>query len=123
MDEIISNFLQIQAQLKILHWQTNKYGEHKTFEFAYEELGDLIDKFVESYQGIQGRIVYSSSDSRVLNIFNYGKLNSTEWLNNVSVFIKTNVKDQVADVSSDLTNIADEMLTVIHKSLYLLTLK
>jgi predicted RNA-binding protein with PIN domain len=38
-------------QLKIDHWQTKSYAEHKVLGTAYEAFDDLFDKFVEVYYG------------------------------------------------------------------------
>lgn len=41
-------------QLKIDHWQTKSYAEHKALGIAYEELDELFDKFVELLYGRVG---------------------------------------------------------------------
>ena len=38
-------------QLKIDHWQTKSYAEHKALGTAYEAFDELFDKFVEIYYG------------------------------------------------------------------------
>ena len=38
-------------QLKIDHWQTKSYAEHKALGTAYEAFDELFDKFVEVYYG------------------------------------------------------------------------
>jgi hypothetical protein len=49
--KLISPFLKIQQQLRIFHWQTESYAQHKAFGKAYEALDGLIDDFVEVYMG------------------------------------------------------------------------
>jgi len=38
-------------QLRIDHWQTKSFAEHKALGTAYEELSDKFDEFVEKYYG------------------------------------------------------------------------
>lgn len=38
-------------QLKIDHWQTKSFAEHKALGTAYEAFDELFDKFVEVYYG------------------------------------------------------------------------
>jgi predicted RNA-binding protein with PIN domain len=38
-------------QLKIDHWQTKSYAEHKALGTAYKAFDGLFDKFVEIYYG------------------------------------------------------------------------
>ena len=55
MDSIINGLLRIQQQLRILHWQTKSYARHKAYGKTYDELGDLIDEFMEVQMGKYGR--------------------------------------------------------------------
>ena len=41
-------------QLKIDHWQTKSFAEHKALNKAYEELSELFDTFIEKYYGREG---------------------------------------------------------------------
>jgi len=52
--QLISPLLKIQNQLRIFHWQTQSYAQHKAFGKAYEELDALIDNFVEIFSGKYG---------------------------------------------------------------------
>ena len=60
MDKIILNLLKLITQLRIFHWQTESYAQHKAFGNAYESLSDLLDRLVEVHQGKYGRIAYTS---------------------------------------------------------------
>ena len=52
---IISPLIRMQQQLRIFHWQTRSYAQHKAFGKAYESLDDHIDDFVEVFMGKYGR--------------------------------------------------------------------
>ena len=49
--ELLSTVLQIQAQLKVLHWQTESYAEHKAFCKIADSLDDRFDTLMEAYMG------------------------------------------------------------------------
>ena len=42
---IVTKLLTFQNQIKILHWQTVSYSEHKTLDGLFEELEGNIDEF------------------------------------------------------------------------------
>jgi hypothetical protein len=118
--KLISPFLKIQNQIRIFHWQTTSYAQHKAFDKAYKSLGDLIDTFVEVYMGKYGRSkaktyytveLENISDDCMPAIDSY-----------ISYLIGINSElDSVND--SDLLNIRDEMLGELNRLKYLLTLK
>lgn len=47
----LSVIFTVLNQLKIDHWQTKSYAEHKALGAAYEAFDELFDKFVEVYYG------------------------------------------------------------------------
>jgi len=64
----LSVIFTVLNQLKIDHWQTKSYAEHKALGTAYEELDGLFDKFVELMYGRVGiatdKVLYTvKSDS------------------------------------------------------------
>jgi DNA-binding ferritin-like protein len=118
--KLITPFLQIQNQLRIFHWQTESYAQHKAFGKAYEHLDDLIDTFVEVYMGKYGR-----SKARIA--YNIELQNLTEgFMIVVDSFVDylysiNSELDQEKD--SELLNIRDEMLAELNRLKYLLTLQ
>jgi len=75
---IVSKFLTFQNQIKILHWQTTSYSEHKTLDGLYEALEANIDDFVETFMGKYGRIV--SQNNFNLTLENYKNLSHIEMI-------------------------------------------
>jgi hypothetical protein len=49
--EMVSHLLHSQTQVHAFHLQTKSYAEHKALQKYYEDVNDLIDTLVESYQG------------------------------------------------------------------------
>jgi hypothetical protein len=122
MDKIIVNLLKLQNQFKILHWQTLSYAAHKAFGNAYKDLDELIDRLVEVHQGKYGRLTFETPID--FNLVNQDEIDLEDillQLNNYLTNTFNEMHDSVKDV--DCFAIRDEILIVINKLRYLLTLK
>jgi hypothetical protein len=110
--KFISTLLASRNQAHIFHLQTSSYAAHKALQEYYEGIVDLIDSYVEGYQGkyeiLKG---YSNAfqlieeDGRVLNYFM-----------GVSAFI-----DKIrAELPQDgaLNNTVDEISMLVSSTLY-----
>ena len=100
----------------MLHLATYSFAEHKALEAFYLGVGDLVDSFVEAYQGkYANRISYVSGFDLPTEPVDY----------------LTYLKDEVATLrvingfpqDSELQNITDEIASLIDSTLYQLTLK
>jgi DNA-binding ferritin-like protein len=121
MENIILNLIKLQTQLRILHWQTGKYAEHKALGTAYEDLDGLIDELVEVYQGKRGKIKYPSPSS--IELVNYEEISVMDILDEVTEYLSDNFTSLVnSDKDTDCLNIRDSILAVLNKLKYLLTL-
>ena len=113
-------FLKVQSQLRILHWQTHSFSEHKALGKAYDGLDDLIDSFVETYMGKYGRVMAASTFNLTLsNLSNADAVAATDNYINFLIGLSSQL-DSAKD--SDLLNIRDEILGSLNKLKYLLTL-
>ncbi len=106
-------------QLKIDHWQTKSYAEHKALATAYEAFDELFDKFVEIVYGKSmiptAKVTYNvKSDSYADDLIN----NYTTMRNNVVPYLST-----VAQGNGDLENIKDEIEAEFNHLLYRLQQK
>jgi hypothetical protein len=115
----ITKFLLIQNQIRIYHWQTKSYAEHKALGKLYEGLDPLIDSFVESYFGKKG--VRKATNTFDIQLTNYKSGSSNAMLNDAIQFV-TNDLQSVIEGDTDLQNIRDEMLALFNQTKYLLTL-
>jgi len=118
---IIKSFLTIQNQLRILHWQTTSYAQHKALGSAYEGLDALIDDFIE---------VFAGSDRSILEVGSFEckchsieSISPIDFMNSVEKFISESLSDAIPEEKTDLHNIKDEMLAIVNKTKYLLNLK
>lgn len=116
---VIGPLIQFQQQLRIFHWQTDSYAQHKAFGRIYESLDAFVDSFVETYMGKFGRakptLTYHielkslTGDQAVASVIN-GFISYLEDMNN-------------ENLSTDLLNIRDSILGEVHTLQYLLSLK
>jgi DNA-binding ferritin-like protein len=118
----VQKFLEIQAQLRILHWQTKGYARHKAFGKTYETLDGLIDSFVEVCMGKHGRFVLEEQDKNI-RIDNLTDVKIVEFLQNIKGFLISLSNELDPTKDTDLLNVRDEMLATINKLAYLLTLE
>jgi hypothetical protein len=52
--QMISTLMASRQQAHIFHWQTNSYSAHKALNKYYDEIVNLFDGLVESFQGKYG---------------------------------------------------------------------
>jgi DNA-binding ferritin-like protein len=122
MVKVLSPLVQFQQQLRVFHWQTESYAQHKAFGKTYEALEDLIDGFVENFMGKYGKLeaeggkydieLHNLKDAKVDSVLN-------EFLDYLDTF--NDELDEKKD--TDLLNIRDEIKGVVNTLKYLLTLK
>jgi hypothetical protein len=116
--ELLTTILQIQGQLRIFHWQTDSYAEHIAFGETYNKIVELFDDLVEVYSGKYKKLFLGE-----LTKIDFADLTMI----NINVFIKSAV-DFLSDLFNsdqdcELKNIKDEIVALLHKLNYLLTLK
>jgi len=115
--QLITPFLKIQNQLRVFHWQSDTYAQHKAFGKAYEQLDELVDEFVEVFFGKHGK-----SRTKAVYQIEIGNLEGN-YMDVIDSYIEflININDLLDD--TDLLNIRDEMLAVLNRLKYLLSLK
>jgi hypothetical protein len=119
--DIILFFLHLQNQTQVLHWQTTSFARHKAFDDTYNALGGHIDAFIEIYQGKYGRIYLEGNSPYQLHDIDGEDVNGqiSDWIEVLTVELPSILDD----MDTDLLNIRDEMLSILNKLKYLLTLK
>lgn len=103
-----------------MHWQTTSHAQHEAFGKTYESLNDLIDDFVEAFQGVYGRISFEGVQ---ITLFDIAPMSTSvsiqDYLNEHVAFLKE-MSQEIED--TNLLNLRDEMLQSLNKLHYLLTL-
>ena len=122
MEKILLNLLKLQNQLRILHWQTDSFSQHKAFGKAYSDLDELLDSLVEVHQGKYGNIKLSSGSK--IELLNFNEVKPEKILKEATEYLSSSFIEEVdPEKDTDSLNIRDEMLSVLNKLKYLLTLK
>lgn len=96
--------------MHIAHLQTTSFAEHKALGAYYDHILDLTDKFTEVYFGRFKRVEIIIPEAK--------NMSSAEHLKEMQVLIE----GERNNYPSELQNIMDEMLALVNKTLYLLTL-
>lgn len=117
---IVQMFLQFLNMIKLYHWKTRSYSQHKATDELYGRLNENIDKFVE--------VLLGKDQSRIENIEHQLKLINTANMTNVKecvfeyrAFLTefNTYFDEKKD--SDLLSIRDDLLVDVNQFLYLLS--
>lgn len=112
--KFISTLLASRTQAHIFHWQVedqSSFAEHKALNEYYDEIVDLVDEFVEAYQGKYGIIRGYSSPATFReddNLIIYFKA--------LSQYVDK-TRGAVAD-DTYLQNLIDEIYQLIETTLY-----
>ena len=126
--QVVTKLLQMLITVKLYHWNTMTYSVHKATDELYGELNTLMDQFVEVLLGKHDNV----SETNKHNILNINTLHVKNYKDNG--LFKKSVEDFKTylvglnavfsrNENSDLMNIRDEILAVLNKVSYLLTLK
>ena len=116
-------FLSFLDQLKVYHWQTRSYAEHKALNKTYNNLQSLFDDFVEVYLGKYGKEYVNKEYTITIESYKEGmdlkKVIITKKLALMN-FIRNEL---LSDNDKDLLNIADAIEGEINHLQYFLDLK
>lgn len=116
----IVELLKFQTQMRVNHWMTQSFAEHKAFGAIYEALDGQIDEFMETYIGIFGRD--DENKSFKLEIEAYKSQSSTKsCITEFEKFLE-DLSDEIKG-EKDLLNMRDSILGEVSHLRYLLTLK
>lgn len=121
----ITNFLAIQNQFRVMHWQTQKkvgsFAAHSAFGTAYEELDPLIDDFIEIFQGKKG--VIKGVNGFTIQLANLDQ-NPVDVVDECIRFLIDVIPQGLNESEdTDLLNIRDEMLAILNQTKYRLDLR
>lgn len=120
-EEVILKLVQIQTQFRFIHWQTTYDAKHKAYGKVYDKMGPSIDDFVEAMMGKYGRPEFTETFSIMFQ--DLGSLSLQNFIDGTCEFLISLSDKLDPKVDSDLLNLRDEMLLLINKLKYLLTLK
>lgn len=119
--KIITNFLMMLTTIKLYHWRTKSFAQHKATDELYAKLNENIDTFVEILLGKSSRIHLLDKKTKIVDCANLDNLKENiykyrEFLIGLSAVLCPR-KD------TDLLNVRDEILGDLNQFLYLLTFR
>jgi DNA-binding ferritin-like protein len=118
----VNFLLGLHVQLKINHWQTKGLARHEAFGKTYDDLGELMDEFVEIAMGKYGRFVLDD-ETKNITLINLSEMNPADMIKTCAEALIEFSGDLDDTKDTDLLNLRDEMLGLMNKLLYLLTLE
>lgn len=116
--DVVQRFIELLNVIKLYHWKTKSFPEHKNTDELYSSLNEHIDHFVEVMIGITSK--RPSHPIYHINAYNFS---STKELKKYLSKVKKELVQMNSTFKgeSDLLNIRDEILGDIHKFEYLLS--
>lgn len=119
--KIVVFFLEMLNVIKLYHWKTQSYSQHKATDELYQTLNEQVDKFVEILMGKDGsRIQLVEKNIALADLSETSNLKERIYEYREFLIDFTHIFSQKSD--SDLLNIRDEILGSLNQFLYLLTL-
>lgn len=120
--KIVETFLEMLITVKLYHWKTHSYAQHKATDDLYSKLNENIDSFVETMLGKNGsRVNLTHVKSIPLN--DYSSLTPFKVKIDQYKQFLVQMDGSIVNISnnSDLLNIRDEILGNLDQFSYLLT--
>lgn len=116
-EEFVSMDLLGRDLAHLEHWKTDSYARHKALEVFYDGLLDLLDGFVEQYQGAYGKRM------NVVRASDIGKPDIKQVLGAQLKLIKKHRYEICEKDETALQNTLDEIVALYQSTLYQLTLE
>ena len=123
--KIVTMFLQMLNTVKLYHWKTSSYAQHKATDELYTNLNLNIDTFVEIMLGKTGGRV-NLTGQKTLPLLDYTNVTDfTKEINKYKYFLNNMNNNSGLNITnnSDLFNVRDEILGNLNQFTYLLTFK
>ena len=117
--DIVSTLLTIRNQVKLYHWQTKSFADHKATDDLTAALDTAIDTFVEVYMGKYGR----PKVSKGIKLHNFSSAAARQFVSKQTLYLINVLPRKMKKTDSDLLNIRDEILAELNKIRYLFTLQ
>ena len=118
----VNFFFQMREQIKLYHWQTHSFAQHKATDDLLDSLDKAIDEYVEVYMGHYGRPKMASRNSTI-QIKNMNVKSIIKFLRECVAYLQGPLVKKLKPTDTELVNLCDEMLAGLHQVMYLFTLQ
>lgn len=120
-NHIVCYLLAMHDTIRVYHWQTRSHARHTATCQLLETLLPLIDTLVETYIGRYQRPSYAGNGF-TMKIEELSEASAVKKLQAYGTWLKVEFPSWMKEHDSDLFNIRDEMLGIIHQTLFRFTL-
>ncbi len=117
--ELAITSLMLRDQIHIFHWQTEIGDMHRALGDFYDDLLELVDQLIESIMGKYGRFSIKNVDYTELIDLDDAKVQ--EYLD-MYTKIYTDFRNEDFEEDTEIQNVIDEIVGLINKLKYLLTM-
>jgi len=114
-NHIVATLTEMLHAVKLYHWRTHSYSEHKATDNLHEALSEQVDSFVEKLLGSKN----TRSNLTELHLHAY---NTLPQVKRRMEHYKRYLRGMPASLGPDLLNIRDELLGSLNQFSYLLSL-
>ena len=118
----VNFFFNMREQIKLYHWQTHSFAQHKATDELLDALDKTIDEYVEIYMGKYGRPRVAARNS-VIRIKNMTAKSMISFIKECISYLEGPLVKNLKPSETDLVNLRDEMMGDLHKVQYLFTLQ
>lgn len=115
--KFLSKMFESREMAHVYHLQIQgegSYAGHKALDEYYNDILDLIDELIETYQGQYGIVEHYD----VINTDGTKTLDKIQYFTELAEFIKQTRKVAFLEEDSHLQNVIDEMVGLIYRTLY-----
>jgi len=118
--KIVHKMIEMLNVVKLYHWKTHSFSQHKATDELYSKLNENVDKFVEVLLGKdQSRIVSWEKKMEIIQPTSTHQIKDIMYEYRRFLIDLSRIFDAKRD--TDLLNIRDEILGDINQFLYLLS--
>jgi hypothetical protein len=117
---IVSVFFEILNTIKLYHWNTRSFAQHKATDELYAKLNDNMDRFVEIMLGKRNEhIDLSNEHARMVDTRDLTEIKDK--IHEYRTFFQDMGRHFTAEEDSDLLSVRDDILGDLNQFLYLLS--
>jgi len=118
--QIVQKFMELLTMIKLYHWKTHSYAQHKATDELYSKLNENIDKFVEVLLGkSKHRVNMLETKMKMYDLEDKSELK--EHIFEYRQFLIDMDRCFSPKKDSDLFSIRDDILGDLNQFLYLLS--
>jgi hypothetical protein len=124
--KMVIMFLEMLNTVKLYHWKTSSYAQHKATDKLYSNINESIDTFVEIMLGKNGGSRVNLTGTKQIPLLDYTDVTDfKKEVEKYKMFLvgMDNDSTLTQKVNTDLMNVRDEILGQLNQFTYLLTFK